>query len=172
MGFAGPLTGSDRGQAHCQLYLKKHPLTPFNGPHLARAPSATPPPPAPVPLRYSRHSRCIPPCFLNTELPGWSTAAVYFLRARRGSELEVFLTKVEWDAGVGEDRLQLSIFSRPAWCCQRDQEVSLLLMRFRQFHACTNTVFGNFRLPPSDVGIKTHASGAIIIAHRLPVGKW
>lgn len=89
--------------------------------------------------------------------------------------MEVFQTNVEWEAGVGENRLHFSIFSRLGWCCHQDREVALLLMRFRQFHACTNTVFGNFRFlfffSLSVVGIKTHASGAIIIAHGLPVSQ-
>lgn len=57
--FLGPLTGSDRGQTHCRVYLKKHHLTPFNGPHLAWGPLYVPSPV--LPPHYLRHSWSIPP---------------------------------------------------------------------------------------------------------------
>lgn len=62
-GFLGPLTGSDRGQTHCRVYLKKHHLAPVNGPHLAWGPPVHTLPCPPPPPHYLRHSWSIPSLF-------------------------------------------------------------------------------------------------------------
>lgn len=51
----------------------------------------------------------------------------------------MFKTKVEWEARVGENRLQFSIFSSLGRCCRWDQEVLLLRVGFKHAHAHTNT---------------------------------
>ncbi len=106
--FLGPLTGSDRGQTHCQVYLKKHHLTPFNGPPLARGPPVHPPPLS-SPQHYSRHSWSIPPS-LKTFSRTLAWTPVVFTSCTRAGEIEVLSVGDKSWVGSMRRREQAAVF--------------------------------------------------------------